>query len=191
MPANPGKALRDGRLIPDIGIVPRRGGAEEFLDINDVVLEAIARLPDELRSHRIVVALSLEGGLPPIEGNNAQLQQAFVYLIENAIEAMAGVALRARRLRISTERRGQVIIVRVKDRGRGIATTDYDGIFDPLYTTKPKRVGLGLPICRSIIAAHGGRVWAKPGETGGAVLEVALPAARGRGGPKRDPCASA
>jgi C4-dicarboxylate-specific signal transduction histidine kinase len=169
---------KDGQLMPGIGVVPRSGAAETCVDINDVVLDALGRLIGDLRSHRVVVTTSLESGLPPVKGNEAQLQQAFVYLIENAIEAMADTAWRTRLLRICTARRGGGILITVEDRGRGIALLECEHLFDPLYTTKPKRVGLGLPTCRFIVAAHGGQVWAMPGETRGAVLQVALPGMR-------------
>ena len=172
------KARKDSQTSPDLGALPRRGATEECVDINDVVLDAVARLVDELRNHRIVVATTLQSGLPSIKGNHAQLQQALVYLIENAIEAMAGVASRTRLLRICTARRDQGILVTVEDRGPGFDRLQRDRLFDPLYTTKPKRVGLGLPTCRFIVAAHGGRVWARPGETCGAVLHIAVPAPR-------------
>ena len=156
-------------------------GRKSNLAINDVVLDTLTNLDGKLRSRRVVVATALGSGLPAVKADRAQIRQALSILIENAMEAMDDVASRARLLRIRTERHARGILVTVADSGRGIDPRASDRMFEPTYTTKPKNAGLGLPICRSIIVAHGGRVWARPGETCGAVLQVILPGAPSSG----------
>ena len=103
----------------------------------------------------------LADGLPLIEGDRVQLQQVILNLIVNAVEAMSGVAEAARELLIST---GQAepdgVLVAVRDSGPGLDPANLERLFDAFYTTKPSGMGMGLAICRSIIEAHGGRLWA-------------------------------
>jgi signal transduction histidine kinase len=115
--------------------------------------------------------------VPSILADRVQLQQVLVNLIANAIDAMRSVCDRQRRLRITVgvvERDG--VLVSVADNGAGIAADMRERIFDPFFTTKADGMGLGLPICRSIVEAHGGRVWASPGCPHGTVFRLILPA---------------
>lgn len=145
------------------------------IDINDVVMEALVLARDELRNHGVTVETVPGQKLPPTSANKVQLQQVLLNLIANAIEAMNAVGSRIRRLRVRTESSGQGVLVAVEDSGTGIDPKDCERIFDPLFTTKAGGMGLGLPICRSIVEAHGGRIWATPGAAGGTVLQFALP----------------
>jgi signal transduction histidine kinase len=115
--------------------------------------------------------------LPLIQGDRVQLQQVVLNLILNAVEAMSSVDDARRELSIGTARRGaDEILVAVRDSGPGIDPEHLERVFDSFYTTKPGGMGLGLSICRSIIDAHGGRLWAAANEPRGAAFQFTLPA---------------
>ncbi len=121
----------------------------------------------------------LADGLPLIRGDRVQLQQVVLNLILNALEAMSGVTKEVRDLLISTaEAEAGGVLVAVRDTGPGLDPTPADRAFEAFYTTKPGGLGMGLAICRSIIEAHGGRLWASTNEPRGAVFQFILPAAR-------------
>jgi two-component system, LuxR family, sensor kinase FixL len=112
-----------------------------------------------------------------VSGSLAQLQHVFLNLIMNAKEAMAPIAGRARVLRIrSNIGATQDVVLTVEDNGPGIAR-EHDGrVFEPFFTTKPEGMGMGLSICRTIVEAHDGRIWAEPSSPHGTIFHVALPA---------------
>src|SRR5262249_19449843 len=128
------------------------------------------------RKSGILVATSLKEPLL-VHGDRVQLQQVILNLILNAIEAMSSFEIGPRELSIGT-RPGQAgeILVSVQDSGPGIDPKHIDQVFAPFYTTKHAGIGMGLSICRSIIAAHGGRLWADANRTGGAIFRFTLPA---------------
>jgi signal transduction histidine kinase len=109
-------------------------------------------------------------------GDCVQLQQVLLNLLLNAAEAMGSVEEGARELLISTEEKQTGALVAVRDSGPGIDTEYLDRVFDAFYTTKPGGTGMGLSICRSIIQAHGGKLWAEANEPRGAVFQFTLPA---------------
>jgi C4-dicarboxylate-specific signal transduction histidine kinase len=151
---------------------PRR----DFLDLNQAIEDVIALVRGELLKNRVSVHIRLADGLPPVRGDRVQLQQVMLNLILNAIEAMGGVDDEARELIVSTEsNRTEGLLVGVSDSGPGIASDDRERIFGSFYTTKAGGVGIGLSICRSIIDAHGGRLWADANQPRGAVLKFTLP----------------
>jgi signal transduction histidine kinase len=114
--------------------------------------------------------------LPPVHGDRVQVQQVMLNLILNAIEAMTGVDEEARALTISSESSpAEGLCIAVGDSGPGIAPEDRERVFESFYTTKAGGVGIGLSICRSIIHAHGGRLWADAGQPRGAVFRFTLP----------------
>ena len=114
----------------------------------------------EVMKHGISVQTCLADGLPLIEGDRVQLQQVILNLLINAVQAMSGLSGGARELLISTERtEPDGVLVVVKDSGPGIAPETHEHLFEAFYTTKAGGLGLGLSICRSIIEAHGGRLW--------------------------------
>jgi signal transduction histidine kinase len=115
-------------------------------------------------------------------GDRVQLQQVFLNLIMNAIEAMAPVTDRARVLVVTTgSGEADEMRITVQDSGPGIDPKDGDKIFHPFFTTKSHGIGMGLAICRSIIEGHGGRLWVSPGNSHGAVFHINLPKASGGG----------
>jgi signal transduction histidine kinase len=163
-----------GRIRALVRKVPAR---KTILDINETILETIALTRSELRRHCILLQTELRNGLPGIWGDRVQLQQVILNLIMNAIEAMSEVSEGSRELLISTSQGGtpEGVIVSVRDSGPGLQPESLDRLFDPFYTTKPDGMGMGLSICRSIIEAHGGRLWATANATRGAVFQFTLP----------------
>jgi signal transduction histidine kinase len=112
-----------------------------------------------------------------VQGDRVQLQQVILNLIINAIEAMSGVSEGARELLIGTGKDGSHnVLVRIGDSGPGLAAATLERLFEPFYTTKPNGLGLGLSICRSIVDAHGGRLWVSTNVPRGAIFQLTLPA---------------
>ena len=131
-----------------------------------------------IAKNRITVNTNLMDGLNPVEGDRVQLQQVVLNLVLNAVEAMGSVEGGDRELLVSTgQTEGDGVLVAVRDSGPGVDSGHLDRVFEPFYTTKASGVGMGLSICRSIIEAHGGRLWAEPNEPRGAVFQFTLPAA--------------
>jgi signal transduction histidine kinase len=127
--------------------------------------------------HGVSVQTRLAEGLPLIHGDRVQLQQVILNLIINAVQAMSGVSEGARELLISTGRaEPNGVLIAVRDSGPGLAPAAREHLFDAFYTTKPGGLGMGLSICRSIIEAHGGRLWAEVNEPRGAILQFTVPA---------------
>ena len=121
--------------------------------------------------------MRLADGLLPVVGDRVQLQQVVLNLIRNAVEAMNSVKTGARELLISSERDGTGVLVSVRDSGPGVDAEHLEHVFESFYTTKREGTGMGLSICRSIVGAHGGRLWAEANEPRGAVFQFTLPAA--------------
>ncbi len=128
----------------------------------------------------VSVQCRLADGLFPVQGDRVQLQQVVLNLILNAVEAMGSVEARARDLSISTQQDHRGVLVAVRDSGPGIDSEHLERVFEAFYTTKSTGVGMGLSICRSIIDAHGGRLWAEANEPRGAVFRFTLPSAEVR-----------
>ena len=163
-----------GRIRDQIKKAPPR---KEAVDLNDAIEEVIALVRGELSENRVSVHTRLGEGLAPIYGDRVQLQQVMLNLFLNAIEAMTGVEDGTRELVICTEAGpSEGLLVSVGDSGSGIAPEDRERIFESFYTTKAGGVGIGLPICRSIIEAHGGRLWADAHQLRGAEFKFTLPA---------------
>ena len=116
----------------------------------------------------------LDKMLIPVTGNRVQLQQVLFNLVSNAIEAMQSAADRKMLIKSELESGGEVQVT-VEDSGSGIDPKDIDKIFGSFFTTKIEGMGMGLSICRSIIESHGGRLWASPGHSQGAVFRFSLP----------------
>jgi signal transduction histidine kinase len=115
----------------------------------------------------------------PVSADRIQLQQVVLNLVMNAIDAMSAVSGRERVIRITSAFRSPDVLVSVEDSGSGIDPQDLDHIFDPFFTTKSRGMGVGLSICRSVIEAHGGRLWASAGKPFGSVFRFALPLTTG------------
>ncbi len=169
---------RAGDVIGRIhGLVEKAPPCKGALAINEAILEIIALLHGEVVKHGIVVQTRLAEGQPLIQGDRVQLQQVILNLIVNAIEALRGVNEGTRELLISAETAASGDVrVTVQDSGPGLDPAHLELLFDAFYTTKPDGLGMGLSICRSIIEAHGGRVWASANGPRGAKFNFTVPA---------------
>jgi signal transduction histidine kinase len=167
---------RASEVIGSIRSMFKKDGHEKsLLDLNDLVREVLTMADAELRTQRVSASTELHEGLPQVLADRVQLQQVFLNLVMNAIEAMGSVNDRARLLRVRSEiHDASGILVTVEDSGMGIDTIDRDRIFDTFFTTKSTGMGMGLSICRTIIEAHGGRLWASAGTPHGSTFSVTL-----------------
>ena len=164
-----------GRIRALIKKAPPR---KDAVSINDTILEVVALTRIEAANNGVLVRTQLAEGLPPVRGDRVQLQQVMLNLIVNAIHAMSGIGEGAREIQISIDAVPSEggVRVGVRDTGPGLSPESLSRLFEPFYTTKPDGVGIGLCICRSIIEAHGGRLWAIPCEPRGALFQFTIPA---------------
>jgi PAS domain S-box-containing protein len=175
------RIVSNGRRAGDVigrirALVTKAPPRKDKLDINDTIREVIALTRSELHRTGTLLQTQLAAGLPLVPGDRIELQQVMLNLILNAVEAMSGSDEGSRELLISTEDDGaNGVHIAVRDWGPGLKPEALDRLFDAFYTTKPGGMGMGLSICRSIIEAHGGRVWATTNVPKGAVLQFTLP----------------
>jgi C4-dicarboxylate-specific signal transduction histidine kinase len=168
---------RASEVIQRIRALVKKGEPQMVaLDINDVIREAISLEQREMLSQRVSLRTELASALPPVLGDRVQLQQVVINLVMNAVEAMAPVTERSRDILIrSRQDDANEVLVAVRDSGMGINSENADRLFNAFFTTKPSGMGMGLSISRSIIAAHGGRLWASPNADHGATFQFTLP----------------
>ncbi len=146
------------------------------LELNEVISEIIGLTRVQMTNNGVSLKMQLAGGLPHVLGDRVQLQQVILNLIMNAIEAMSEVREGSRELSVSTGRvEPDSLLVAVRDTGPGLPPASHERIFEAFYTTKSSGLGLGLSICRSIVEAHGGRLWGEPNGPCGAALCLTLP----------------
>jgi PAS domain S-box-containing protein len=150
---------------------------KDHFDLNAAINEVIVLARSAIIRNGISVETRLADGLCPVHGDRVQLQQVILNLILNAVEAMGSVEPGPRNLLVSTEPNRRGVLVAVHDSGPGIDPELLERIFEAFYTTKSSGVGMGLSICRSIIDAHGGRLWAEANEPRGAIFQFTLPSA--------------
>jgi PAS domain S-box-containing protein len=163
-----------GRIRALIKKAPPR---KDALEINGAILECIALTRCEIVKNGVSVQTQLAEGLPLIQGDRVQLQQVILNLIINAVEALSSVREGARELVITTGKgEPDGVLVVVRDSGPGLSSAGLDRIFEAFYTTKHGGLGMGLSICRTIIEAHGGRLWATAAQPQGATFQFTLPA---------------
>ena len=154
----------------------RRAPRIGWLDVNETIREVIALAQYELRRNDIVLETRLGEGLPRVRGDRVQYQQVLLNLIVNAIEAMSEIRKRRRELTIVSATDGPVgVRIEVRDTGTGLDPERATHLFEPFYTTKSEGLGVGLSISRSIIEAHGGRLWAGANTPHGAVFCIWIP----------------
>jgi PAS domain S-box-containing protein len=161
------------------GFIKKAPAEKSDLDINEVIQEVLALARRELSENRVLLEPQLTEALPPVLADRVQLQQVLLNLIMNGIEAMAALTSRPRLLWVQSriDESGDVLIA-VRDSGPGLGS-ESDRVFTPFFTTKANGMGMGLPISRSLIEGHGGRLWATPNSPHGAVFSFTLPTAAG------------
>jgi PAS domain S-box-containing protein len=168
---------RAGEVVGRIrALIKKAPARKDAVAINDAILEVIALTRTEAANNSVSVRTQLAEDLPHVQGDRVQLQQVLLNLIINAIEAMRDVGEKERELVISTHHEPDWVSVEVRDSGPGFAQADIDRVFEAFYSTKSSGLGLGLSICRSIIEAHNGGLWATPNLPRGAILRFTAPA---------------
>jgi C4-dicarboxylate-specific signal transduction histidine kinase len=173
--------IRDGTRASSVlvrirGLLRRGERSRERLDINDVIRDAVALLDGELRRSGADLRTEMPGNLPPVVVDRVLLQQVMLNLMMNAMEAMRIVSDRRRVLRIRTEKHdSDSLVVLVQDSGAGLDPKHSCRMFEPFYTTRAEGIGMGLTISRSIIEAHGGRLWAFANDGPGSTFCFSLP----------------
>jgi signal transduction histidine kinase len=174
---------RAGEILAGIrALVAKAPRQKEPFEINEAIREVILLAQGEVRKNSISVVMELGEGLPHLEGDRIQLQQVMLNLINNAVQAMsaAGAAgIESRVLVISSKTDCDGIVVSIRDSGPGLDSANPERVFEAFYTSKPDGLGMGLSICRSIIEAHGGRLWASANAPRGATFQFTVPARDG------------
>jgi PAS domain S-box-containing protein len=168
-------ATRASAVISRIRAFIKKAPTEMYgLDINNVIQEVLALARHELQNNQVLVDCHLTERLPHVRADRVQLQQVLLNLIMNGIEAMTRAQFRTLSLESRTDESGNVLVA-VRDSGTGFGS-DVDRLFTPFFTTKGNGIGMGLPISRSLIESHGGRLWATANSPQGAVFSFTLPA---------------
>ena len=173
--------IKDGHRASEIidrirALVMKAPSQKDWLDINETIREVTALAHFEMQRNGVTIETQLSDEVPLMLGDRIQLQQVLLNLMMNAIEAMSGAGEGPRELLVrSAKQESQNVLVAVQDSGPGLDPTRLDNLFDAFYTTKPRGLGMGLAISRSIIEAHGGRLWATANEGKGATFRFALP----------------
>jgi signal transduction histidine kinase len=166
--------MEAGEVIRRIRSLFKSGAFDKTaLDLNDIIGEVLRLLGTEIDRKRVSLETKLETGLPLVVGDRVQLQQLALNLILNGIEAMDSVTDRRRTLFVGSGRIGDSILVEVRDSGVGLS--EPDRIFDAFFTTKKNGLGMGLAICRSIVEAHKGKLWASSADGAGSTLYFSIP----------------
>ena len=176
------RIVNDGRRADEVikrirALIKKAPPHKEVVDLNAAILEVTDLTRSEAVKTGVTVGTQLAGELPRIQGDRVQLQQVMLNLIVNAIQSMRDVEDGNRELQISTASiEPEGVRVAVRDTGQGLRPESLPRLFEPFYTTKPDGMGMGLSICRSIIEAHGGRLWATRCEPRGALFQFTIPA---------------
>ena len=170
-------AHRASQILDDIrNLFGTTESARGPVDVNDLALSVLRTLDGRLKNHKITTRVALKAGLPPVMGHSGQLQEVFVNLIQNAVDAMDTIENDCRLLKVRTEHNGtDAISIEIEDTGPGFDPQKSDNIFDAFFTTKPHGMGLGLAICRMIIERHDGQLIASSANPRGAVFRILLP----------------
>jgi C4-dicarboxylate-specific signal transduction histidine kinase len=173
-----GDADRAGGIIDRIRDQIKKAPARnDRFDLNQAIEEVIGLAQGKIAENGVSVQARLANGLAPVHGDRVQLQQVVLNLILNAVEAMSSAEAGERELLISTEQsQANGTLVAVRDSGPGIDPECLESVFEAFYTTKSGGLGMGLSICRTIIEAHSGRLWASANLPRGASFQFALPA---------------
>jgi two-component system sensor kinase FixL len=168
---------RASEVIDRLRALFQRGETQrQPISIDDLVHESLELAHADLVTRRVLVTTDVEPGLPPVPVDRVQLQQVLLNLILNACDAMSARPFEERRLQVSVRRvMPNEVQISVRDRGMGIPPELVDRLFQPFVTSKQNGMGIGLSICRTIVEAHGGRIWFEPGKQGGTAFHFNVP----------------
>ena len=175
------RVIKDGHRASEIisrirALLKKSAPQKDLLHLNDTISEIMSLVGPELQAHEVAMHTHLSPDVPAVLGDRIQVQQVLLNLMMNAIEAMIITKEGPRELWVGAEKHdAQYVVVRVQDSGPGIAPPQQDRLFEAFYSTKPDGLGMGLAICRSIVEAHGGRLWATANEDRGAAFHFTLP----------------
>ena len=170
-------AQRASEIITRIrALVKKAPPKKDWLDINQIIREVIGLGQSEVQRNHIALQTQFSDDMPLVFADRIQLQQVILNLMMNAIEAMTGAGEGPRELSVSSKKvESNAVLIAVRDSGPGLDPKSLNRLFEPFYTTKPQGMGMGLAICRSIIEAHGGRLWATANSDPGASFHFSLP----------------
>ncbi len=167
--------LRAAEVIRAVKALARQAPSRyELLSVDTVLADVLRILSADLAAHQVRVRFE-PGATPPVPADRAQLQQLALNLVSNAMDAMADTPVSQREVRVSSVRQGDQVMVQVADTGPGVDAELLEKIFDPFFTTKSAGLGMGLSICRTIVASHGGQLSAARRESGGTVFTFSMP----------------
>jgi PAS domain S-box-containing protein len=171
------QGLRASEVVIRVRTLMRKGPRLSLvLNVNDLIEEILILVRPQIQRRQVELRTELSADLPSIAGDSVQLQQVVLNLVLNAIQAMDGQEEHSKKLTLVSRREGpHDIVISVRDSGEGIAAHQLDQLFQPFFTTKPGGIGMGLAICRSIVEAHGGRIWATSNVNHGADFQFSLP----------------
>ncbi|MEX2139313.1 MAG: ATP-binding protein [Pirellulales bacterium] len=174
-------ALRAGEIVDRLrNFVRRKGPHQVEIDLESLIRRLLDLIEPEIRQSRVRVELEFDADFPPVLADESQIEQVIVGLVRNSLEAMTDTPLEERRLTIrGAPSAGNEIEVAVCDRGRGLRGEAAERLFEPFFSTKPFGLGMGLPISRSILQWHGGRIWVEPNADRGACFRFTLPIRHG------------
>jgi C4-dicarboxylate-specific signal transduction histidine kinase len=168
-------ATRAADIITSISVLFQKGHLKrESVDVNDLIREMIVLLRGEAGRFAISIQTGLDPDLPRVLADRVQLQQVFMNLMLNAIDAMHEPRAE-HQLTIKSDADNDRLLISISDTGMGLPAEHVDQIFSAFFTTKDHGIGMGLPICRSIVESHGGRLWATRNSDGGATFRFTLP----------------
>jgi PAS domain S-box-containing protein len=174
------RIVRDGKRASDVigrirALFKKSDGEKTLLDMNEVIQEVLGLIQSEIQKNGVALRAALAASLPRVLGDRVQLQQVILNLVMNGIEAMSTVTDRSRDLLIRSDQyESDKVLIAVKDSGIGLNPESLDQLFAAFFTTKPKGMGMGLAISRSIVENHGGRLWAAPNDGPGATFQFTL-----------------
>src|SRR5882672_3449068 len=180
-----GRIIRDGKRASDVigrirALVKKSGTEQVRLDINEVIQEVVGLIQNDIPKNGVALRMELAHDLPRLLGDRVQLQQVILNLVMNGIEAMSAVTDRSRNLLLrSREYESDKVLIAMQDSGIGLQPESLDHLFKAFFTTKPKGMGMGLAISRSIVENHGGRLWATANPDKGATFQFTLPTGGG------------
>jgi len=181
------RIVRDATRASDViarirALVKKDKSVARRLDVNDLLREIVELTQSEVARRGASLQANLGANLPAVTGDRVQLQQVLLNLIINAVDAMSALTDRPRVVRIGAhEAESKSILIAVEDSGVGLNPEQAARLFDAFYTTKAAGLGMGLSISRSIVEAHGGKLWATPNEGPGATFQFTLPIEEGSG----------
>jgi C4-dicarboxylate-specific signal transduction histidine kinase len=174
------RVVEDGQRATEIvdrtrTMIKKGPARNDKVEINEAILEVSGLTRSEISKNGVSLKTQLAKDLPGIQGDRVQLQQVMLNLIMNAVEAMSQMAESPRELLISTRIEAGCVLVEVRDSGPGLSEPALERVFEAFYTTKSTGLGMGLSICRSIVEAHGGRLWATKNVPRGAAFQFTVP----------------